>query len=187
MNILELKVSESPETNDHQIHVFVDREDVLHKKYLGLDPVSFFKQKELLSGGKALVARCMCGVEGCNDLTVNVEINDSAIIWRCDTGEYYEFLPKQYIAEYEARKLDYSWETTGRTAERLVARIFEGMVLEGNYVFAWASSRIQDGKIKLSFEGGDEQKLFELSWDGENPETAKVAAKKYSQEIRYWK
>lgn len=183
MNILELKIIESPETNDHQTQVFIDREDVLKQSYLGLDPVRFFKQSELLNGGKVLVGRCTCGVEGCDDFTADVEISDGAVIWRCDNGDCYEFVTKQYLGEYEARKTDFSWETSGRTAERLVADIFEGRILEGGYVFTWASSRIQDERINLSFQGGIEQKLIEIRWDGENPDTAVAAAKKLIRKL----
>ncbi len=186
MNILSFKTLESPESNDHQIRILIDGKDWLGDEYLGLDPPSFFKQPGLLSGGKTVVGRCCCGCEGCDDIIVNVEVTGHSVIWWPESGINPEFVLNQYLSTLESQKNDNSWEDINRKVERLVSEVFEGKVLKGNYSFKWASARIDKGKIKLSFEGGYDQKLFEIPWDSLDTQEAVAKAKKAINEIDFY-
>jgi len=186
MNILGFNISESNESNDHQVRILIDRKDWLGENYLGMDPPALFSQAALISGGNAVVGRCNCGCEGCDDVVVDIEITEHSVIWRSDNGLMLEFVLNQYLRTIEKQKNDYSWEDLNRTAERLVSEVFEGKELKGNYVFKWASARIEKGLVKLSFEGGYDQKLFAIPWDSKDPETAQSAALKAVNEINYF-
>lgn len=183
MYIFELKVDESPESNDHQVRIYIDCNDYLSEDYLGIDPPNFFDQDSLLNGGEAIIGRCCCGVEGCGDLIVNIELMDHLVVWSFHNGQTYEFVPGQYISTINKHSNDYSWEDVNRTAERLVTEVFKGKKIKGNYRFKWASARIKHGFIKLSFEDGYGQKLLNLRWNCQDPKSALASAKKAIKEM----
>ena len=186
MNFLEFKILESAETNDHQVRVFVDRKDIMSLAYLGLDPLNFNAKNSLKSDGWSTVGRCSCGVEGCDDLDIDIEVTDHSVVWRSDRGMYFEFVKSQYISALDNVSSDHSWEDNNRTAERLVSEVFREKTLKGNFAFKWASARIEKGVIRLSFEGGYDQKLFDIKWDGENPDTALASARLAIKEIGFY-
>jgi hypothetical protein len=47
-----------------------------------------------------------------------------------------------------------------------------GEVIENEYLFDWASTRIEPNIIKLSFSKNVVQKLYKFSWDGKTLESA---------------
>jgi len=183
MNVFELKISESPESNDHQVRIYFDCSDYLSESYLGIDPLNFFAQDSLLNGGQAIIGRCCCGVEGCDDLNVNIELLDHFVVWRFDNGQSFEFVLGQYLSTIDKQSNDYSWEDVNRTAERLVTGVFKGKNIENSYRFRWASARIEHCVIKLSFEDGHDQKLFTLRWDSRDPKSALTSANKAVKEM----
>lgn len=186
MNNLGFKVLESKGSNDHQVRIFIDLNDWLGESYLGIDPPALFCQESLILGGEAVVGRCRCGCEGCDDFSVNIEITDHLAIWRPNSGLMLEFALNQYLEAIEKQKYDFGWEDLNRTAERLVTGIFKGKELKGNFVFRWASARGEKGLITLSFEDGSEQKLFSIPWDSKDPETAQSAALKVVDKTNYF-
>lgn len=77
---------------------------------------------------------------------------------------------------------DFSWDDTKRTAERLVSVVFTGRSLDDGYTFDWASARVREGMMTLSFSKSGTQKLFELPWDGESPEDALGGARRFCRD-----
>lgn len=183
MNTIELKSVPSPTSNDHQTRVFVDGEDWLGDDFLGLDPPDFFKQKELVIGGKVLVGRCDCGCLGCCDHEVYVKLKDDVVIWKSEYGYILAFDKAAYLEEIETKALDYSWEDQGRTAERILQGIFEGSVIENGYCFDWVSTRCSKNKITLSFSNNGVQSLKEFDWDISDLEMLRKTALQTKQSI----
>lgn len=184
MNQLKFEVEESSDSNDHQVRIIIDGKDWLGDAYLGIDPPSLWEESNVLDGGETVLGRCTCGCEGCDDFIVDIEVTDHSVIWRAPGKPVLEFVKKQYHSVVKKQMSDYSWESKERTAERLVEEIFKGKLLEGKYKFTWASARIEAGKIKISFMGGYEQKLYEFCWDQNNPESAQINATYVARELR---
>ncbi|UVC09119.1 hypothetical protein IHQ71_00315 [Rhizobium sp. TH2] len=181
LDFLGFKVERSDDTNDHEIRLLVNERDVLNG-HLGLDPPDFFGQSELLKGGLARIGRCGCGTVGCDDVCVQVTIED-AIVWR-GNNETFKFLPKSYFAWlYEAAN-DRTWEDINRRTERLVSDVFEDISIQTGESFRWASARIEAGKIHLSFDNGTgRQVLLEFPWRGNDPSEAVKSARILLNEI----
>ena len=55
---LAFAICPSPETNDHELRILVDGDDILARveDTMGLDPPDFFEQPALLCGGPLLIA-----------------------------------------------------------------------------------------------------------------------------------
>jgi len=183
MNRLEIRCDASPETNDHKASIFVDGKDWLGEEYMGLDPPKLFRQEALLSGGKTLVGRCKCGCEGCDDYLIDVVIDENEVKWKSPNGYLLRFDRPEYESEIFARRNDHSWEDKNRTAERLVDTVFDSVVLSDGWSYDWASARIGEGKITLSFSLNDQQKLIEFGWDTTDPVTAEKRARQIKQEM----
>ena len=182
MNSLAFDVCPSPTSNDHQVRILIDGEDWLEGNNLGIDPPEFFKQKALRDGGELLIGRCDCGCVGCDDIRVQVKRKELGVTWTVREGVFYFFAAKEYDRTIESGATDTTWEDANRTAERLVDDLFRGVVIEGGYVFDWASARIGHGIITLSFSSGTSQKTFEFGWDGQTPESALPGAKRLYHE-----
>ena len=73
---------------------------------------------------------------------------------------------------------DFSWEDTKRTAERLVSGVFAGVQIDDGYAFDWASARVREGVMTLSFSRSGAQKLLECSWDSQSPQDALAGARR---------
>jgi len=170
MNRLSFNIIPSPESNDHQIRILIDNEDWLHDDYLGIDPPRFFQQETFL-GGELLVDRCDCGVEGCCDLIVNVISDKDKIIWTNNDGLNLQFDKAEYLEVFELSKTDFKWEDINRRVERLVTNIFKGSQTIDGLTFDWASCRIENHKVCLSYskKGFPEdfkQEILKIDWDG---------------------
>lgn len=176
MNILSFNIVASPETNDHQVRILVDGKDLLGDDYLGLDPPRLFEQENLFRQGKLLIGRCTCGCEGCGDNWVTVDIDHDSVCW---SDLSLKFEKTAYFENVKLVMNDHSWEDKNRCAERLVSEIFQGRKTKSDYSFTWASARVKENVITLSFNKADEQKLFEFNWDGQLPENAQLAAKEF--------
>jgi hypothetical protein len=109
----------------HQARVIVDGKDILEDSdYIGMDPVEFFEQKALRSSGWLLVGRCNCGIASCGSFEVLVNRTNDAVEWAMNDqpeAEKYVFNLVEYDRCVEKYAADISWETTDRTAERLIA------------------------------------------------------------------
>jgi len=182
MNKLEFRIEPSPSSNDHQVRVVVDGEDWLGDDSLGIDPPKFFAQDSLLHGGRLLVGRCDCGCVGCCDVIVDVARKGSGVVWTTRDGLFLFFAARDYDSLIERTLTDFSWEDEKRTAERLVGDLFQGCILDDGSAFNWASARIGNGIITLSFTYKGQQKTFEFGWDGKNPESALPDAIRFKKE-----
>jgi hypothetical protein len=179
MNILSLKILPSPESNDNEVRILIDNEDFLGDDYLGLDPPVFFDQTNFDKNGELMIGRCSCGCEGCCDFPVTVKVNESRIIWTDENGLNLTFDKEDYLNTVEIAKNDFSWEDTNRKMERLTKNILRNSETKNNYKFQWASARIKKNKITLSYSKNGEQKLFEISWNGQTGEDFEMILKDF--------
>jgi len=177
LNKLRINFEPSHETNSHQARIFIDDEDYLNNKYLGIDPPEFFGQASLLKGGAVLIGRCRCGVIGCGDFLVDVNLDAAKVHWQINSKSRLSFHLNDYIQCISDASKFRGWETSDRTAERLVDVIFKGSKLDSGHKFTWASARIEKGKIKLSFENEGDQLLHSFNWDGVSPDGAELEAR----------
>lgn len=84
MNNLTFKILPSEQSNDHQVRILIDNDDILRvidSTAIGIDPVVFFSQKSLWPGGELLIGRCGCGCTGCGDETLTVQRKKENVIW----------------------------------------------------------------------------------------------------------
>lgn len=166
-------VSASVETNDHEVRILADGKDLIGDDpgLMGLDPWELYRQNELLEGGRAIIARCGCGVSGCDSLRVDIRIGAQFAEW-IGKNIQLRFAADQYTAWISGAANDHSWEDVGRRAERLVYERLSGASLSDGKTLRWASSRIKAKQIQLSFEDETGQTLLGLGWDGSDPKTA---------------
>lgn len=168
MKKLSFKFLPSEFSEDHQVRALVDEEDLLElydSKSLGLDPPEFFEQKSLTTSGNLRIGRCECGCVGCGDTYVKVLRSQDKVEWSFSSGaETIEFDRVEYDREIERAAADFSWETPDRTVERLVSNLDYSSCEKLGLRFEFASARIKNDKVILSFRSGDEQKLFDIPW-----------------------
>ncbi len=180
LNSIALKITPSLETNDHQVRVWVDGEDLLDDNSLGLDPPEFFRQVSLRTTGLLIVGRCECGVIGCDDTTVEVQRTSKMVSWSNTNGLNLAFDLQTYDSEIRRANQDHSWENVYRTAERLANDELSGLELDG-FQFQWASTRIKPETLSMSFLRLDQQRLIEIAWDGISPENARMHARSFRE------
>ncbi|WKK83586.2 hypothetical protein QYS48_14895 [Marivirga arenosa] len=185
MNRLSFNIIPSPESNDHQVRILIDNEDWLHDDYLGIDPPRFFQQETFLSGD-LLVGRCDCGVEGCGDLIVNVHSDKDKMIWTNNDGLKLQFDKTEYSKVIEFSKTDFKWEDINRRVERLMTNIFNASQTIDGLTFDWASCRIENKRVNLSYskKGLPEdfkQEILKFAWDGKSESNAIDNAEKFLQ------
>ncbi len=167
---LKFHIKPSPETNDHEVRVYIDGRDVLGNDYLGVDPPEFFAQFSNPASNRMLIGRCTCGVVGCCDEVVLVERNANDVTWR--GRENHCFVRAHYEEAIESVSNDYSWEDKFRRAERLANDVLRGCEIKNGFLFQWTSARITSRVIKASFGKADQQKMYEFAWDEANDESA---------------
>jgi len=165
MNNIAFKILPSPESNDSEVRIFIDGNDFLGNDYLGLDPPVFFDQRTFFQAGELMIGRCTCGCEGCSDYPVTVNIDSNKIIWTNHNGVKLEFNKVEYEKTILEAKNDHSWEDENRKIERLVSNLLHNTNTKEGFNFNWASARIKDDCITLSFTKNGEQKLLEFSRD----------------------
>lgn len=176
MNILSFKISRTNESNDHEVRILIDESDILGKEYLGIDPPEFFEQQSLTTTGQLLIGRCSCGVVGCNDFPVLVNILDNKVTWTNNNGLYLEFDKLTYEKIVSDAKTDHSWESKERRVERLISDILKSAKISNGYKFDWTSARIKKNSIMVSYSKDGQQKLFEFDWDGQTDQSAVTGA-----------
>jgi len=183
MNNISFKILPSPATNDHEVRIFVDNEDFLGNNYLGIDPPSFFSQNNLDKSGELMVGRCTCGVEGCCDYPVTVSVNEKTISWTDNIGVNLLFDKTEYNNSITIAKNDHSWEDIKRKVERLATDILKHSKTKDNYNFDWVSTRIKDKYITLSYSKNDDQKLFDINWNGQSETDVEYKAKQFLKDM----
>lgn len=170
-------------SNDHQVRILVDEADWLSDSVLGIDPPEFFAQTELTTGGELLVGRCGCGCVGCDDVTVLVVRDQNEVKWIDSITSALSFSTTQYDLAVHRARFDFAWETPNREAERLAASELVGIAMPDGLAFQWASTRIRDNVLSLSFLRDGVQKIVDLRWDGIRPESARAAATSFLAQL----
>jgi hypothetical protein len=182
MNLIVLHFEASPYSNDHQVRPVIDGIDLLRDlagDCLGIDPPQFFRQPALGRKGKLLIGRCSCGDVGCGSVLVEVARVDRGVTWQFRDERAYHFELHQYLECFERASLNTTWESVGRTAERLVSSIDFEKFSDKGYRFDWASTRITRGCVTLCFTKDGQQRLFGVAWDDRRAEDAE-------QQVRHW-
>jgi hypothetical protein len=182
MHSLALHFEASPYSNDHQVRPVIDGIDLLRdfaEDSLGIDPPQFFRQPALGRKGKLLIGRCSCGDVGCGPVLIDVMVENRRVTWQFDTEHVYHFELQQYLECFERASLNTTWESVGRTAERLVSSIDFGKLSDQGYRFDWASTRITRACVTLCFVRDGRQRLFGVEWDDRRAEDAE-------QRVRSW-
>jgi len=182
MHAIALQFESSPYSNDHQVRPVIDGIDLLRDMgddLLGLDPPQLFRQPALSRGGDLVVGRCSCGDAGCGAVRVDVEVADRSVTWQVGTERTYHFELQQYLECIERASRNTSWESVGRTAERLVSLVDFSRMADRGYRFEWASTRITRACVTLSFSKDGKQRLFQVEWDDMRAEDAE-------QQVRLW-
>jgi hypothetical protein len=182
MHVIDLHFEPSPFSNDHQVRPVIDGIDLLRglaDDSLGIDPPQFFRQPALGRGGNLLIGRCSCGDVGCGAVRVDVAVTDRRVTWQFGTERTYHFELQQYLDCFERASLNTTWESVGRTAERLVSSIDFARLSDQGYRFEWASTRITRACVTLCFSKDGMQRLFGVEWDDRRAEDAE-------QQVRRW-
>jgi len=185
-NRLAFKILPSPETNDHEVRILIDDIDVLGNDYLGIDPVFFFDQDSLCHSGELLIRRCTCGSPGCSDVPITVACNETSITWKNKAGMDFLFEKTEYLRSIQNAKEDHAWENMERRVERIAEAVLKNSTLMNGYYFDWASARIKDKKIALSYSSNGLQKLFEIAWDGQTENNVEQNAIQFLKEKGDW-
>jgi hypothetical protein len=122
---------------------------------------------------------------GCDDFFVNVDRSEYTVRWISPNKNPVEFKSEEYNSVIDFARTNTSWEDIKRTAERVISQVFIGTFIEDGYKFDWASARIKNNTITISFSnnGLGLQKLIEFSWDEKSIEDALISAKRYYRGI----
>ncbi len=179
MNTLSFKILPTDESHDHEVRILIDNSDLLGQDHLGIDPPEFFGQLSLETSGQILIGRCSCGVVGCDDYPVTVNIFDDKISWTNNNGLNLEFDKSAYLKTISIAKTDYSWENKERRIERLTSDILKKTKTINDYKFDWTSARIKENVITVSYSKDGQQKLFEFNWDGQTAQSALTGANRF--------
>lgn len=182
MNKLSFNILPSPETNDHEVRILIDNDDLLGRDYLGLDPPFFFDQDNFGKNGELMIGRCTCGVEGCSDYPVIVRVAENNVSWTDNNGLNLLFDKEDYSDSIKKAQNDHSWEDIKRRVERLTIDVLKHSKTKDNYYFNWASARINDKKITLSYNKNGDQKLFNIVWDGQTESHVMENAEQFLKE-----
>lgn len=181
-SVLSFRILASPSSNDHEARPLVDGADWLDDDSLGLDPHELVHEFARLPA-RLLIGRCGCGVVGCGDVTVEVERMEATVEWRLHNGPPIIFDRRQYDAEIARFSTDHAWEPLERRVEREVGQVFAGSATKAGLTFDWATTRIRQGMICLSYSRqGMGQSLLEFSWDGQNLDDALARARRFHAE-----
>jgi hypothetical protein len=185
LHTLSFNILPSPESNDHEVRILIDNNDLLGSDYLGLDPPAFFSQPNFDQNGELMIGRCSCGVEGCCDFPVTVAVDGNIVSWTDQNGLNLQFERKAYRNTIIAAQTDLSWEDAKRKVERLCTEILKESRTKDDFIFTWASARINDNQISLSYNRNGEQKLFLFDWDGEDDKSVLQNAARFLEQISH--
>lgn len=178
-----LTVDPSPETNDHEVQIWIDGTNVLEPlSAMGLDPDDLFHGPNALRPDAydttVTIGRCNCGCLGCGDIDVRIELEGDHVLWARSGRTAWRFSRADYETEIRRAMSDTSWETPDRTAARLVR---EGIPSIAHHLddlglkFDWASGRIEVGCFDVSLSGNEGQVMVRIASDRDPP--ARLAAR----------
>jgi hypothetical protein len=192
-----VRVRPSPGTNDHEVCLLANDEDLVDlfaPGLMGLDPDDLLIEPCGLRADTShlvLVGRCSCGIAGCDSVEVRIRTEGDRFTWEStDSARRVQFRASQYAAEVVRALHDRSWETPDRTAARLIAQSVDRTWLTGRgFEFSWASGRCMQGMMTAAFvlTPGPYEVLVNLPWDGEDVRTIVAEFKKtLSQPPETW-
>jgi len=107
---------------------------------------------------------------------VEVEIRreHDQVVWTAmDSSLQVRFLAAQHDGEGERALQDRTWETSERTAARLISQgVDRAALARRGFQFSWASGRCRNGlmTVSLVLTPGPYQALLSVPWDGEGIE-----------------
>ena len=184
---LRILVRPSPETNDHEVRLLGDDQDLIARfgdGSIGLDPDDILTEPcPLIAKGshECLIGRCDCGVIGCGDIRVRIDIDGDVASWSAIHSRrapvYFDLQP--YVTEVERALTDHSWETPERTVSRLIAiGVDRERLARSGLKFSWASGRAAPGLMTVSLwhEPGPYQLLVRAPWNESDPPAATADA-----------
>jgi hypothetical protein len=185
LNTIAFHVVPSPETNDHEVEIFVDGRNFIAQHWpemMGMDPDDLLSYQELSPRNEpheATVVRCGCGIVGCGSAWVRICADEDRVVWdhwQGDTGKppaaTLVFDRNQYMQAVRDAVEDHTWETPDRTAARILSSLVDHRSLAlHNLNYQWASGRVQDSTftISLALEPGHDQILVHVHWSGQTP------------------
>jgi hypothetical protein len=195
MDKIEFRIEPSPDSNDHQVRILINGQDVIPDRMIGLDPwddgdisCSLLDQEALSTSGELTYARCSCGVVGCGSDSVEVTRSDETVSWRFPSldrkstvfGGSHKAAPfvfdrQQYDQAVADLRNDFKWEPMERTAERLVGQLDFSKAAGCGLLFHWASGRMNQDKFGLCFRLGEPQKYQVIAYMPWNPRTPEGA------------
>jgi hypothetical protein len=176
---LRLEVTPSPDTNDHQVRILVDGEDLIAARWpdmIGLDPDALLVAPSPLrpgGGHDATIARCSCGIAGCGSQEARILVDGERVLWRLAESDELAFDGSAYRREIERAERDTGWEPADRTAARLVREGVDRRALAAHgLAYGWASARLDRDRftVSLTLEPGPFQILVSVPWTGVDPE-----------------
>ena len=186
LNTIAFQVIPSPETNDHEVKIFVDGRDYIAQHWpamIGMDPDDVLSYRELSPRDEphdATIVRCGCGIVGCGSAWVRIAAEGNRIIWDTWRGDASQppagtlvFDRNQYMQAVRDAVEDHSWETPDRTAARILTELVDHRTLAANNLtYQWASGRLQEATLSISLggPGGCHQILVHVPWGKQSPE-----------------
>jgi len=186
LNTIAFHVVASPETNDHEVEIFVDGKPFIAKHWpdmMGMDPDALLSYSKLAprdGSHEATVVRCRCGEAGCGSAWVRISGEGDQVIWDSWEGDKGDppartlvFARDQYMEALREAVEDHSWETPDRTAARILRPLVDhDAVARNDLEYQWASGRIHDDTLTISLKGppGCHQILVHLAWNNQSPE-----------------
>lgn len=202
-SVIRFLVVPSPDTNDHEVKIFIDGEEFIRRHWphmMGMDPDDLLSYRHLSARDEpheATVVRCGCGVVGCGSASVRISGQRGRVIWDDWQGDPGEppaetliFDRDQYMKAVKHAIEDHSWETSDRTAARILASIVDHSTLaENNLEYQWASGRIRHATLTVSLGGPDgcHQILVHLNWKEQSAdEIAREAARLLKTDPSQW-
>jgi hypothetical protein len=199
LEIFIIVVQASPETNDHEVCLLSDGQDLIARfetDMMGLDPDDILIEPSPLQASDTphtvVIGRCTCGIIGCGSVEVLISRVGSTVSWTSPySATTVRFDAAQYAAELERAVVDFSWETPDRTAARLISREVDRQRLTAmGLKFLWASGRIGQGKmtVALDYEGAYQLLVHEPWARGRPPEAiAADCLRKLLEPPQEWK
>ncbi len=202
LSVIRFMVVPSPDTNDHEVKIFLDGEDFIGRHWpdmMGMDPDELLSYRYLSAQDVphvVTVVRCGCGVAGCASVSVRISGQDDRVIWDNWQGvtgeppaETLIFDREQYMGAVKDAIEDHSWETPDRTAARILTSIVDQNTLANNNLkYQWATGRLRDATLTVSLVGPEEcQILVHLDWEEQSAEEiAHEAARLLKTDPNQW-
>lgn len=154
---------------------------------IGIDPDHLLTPDSLLVPAEepheAVIARCGCGYEECDKMSVQISHVEETVFWNFRTSRsrktsgssagLLRFDAGQYTKELDRAINDRSWESRDRTAARLLHLLVDREQLSRfRLTWEWALGQIEKEMFTVSLElaPGPFQLLAHTHWRDESPD-----------------